>query len=246
MRDHYRYQIELVRPDGSVAGQETIAPDWEPAIEWSRLAGLRTHGVWATAQSAEQLVEPIWNQDAGEPHVAGVRLHLGQSVHDSRATEFPASYFAAAAAALQTRLTKDGSLSVNEPIEFRTSAFPALEHAPSPLSHFSSIEIEPPLPLGPAELSLATAHAEQRGEPNVDDLEVLIAPTLLAEAEAVTLDAGACETGGILIGRLHRDITLGDIFIEVTAQIPARHTQSDSVTLTFTTDTWTHARAALA
>jgi hypothetical protein len=53
------------------------------------------------------------------------------------------------------------------------------------------------------------------------------------------------ETGGILIGMLWRDAAAGEIFAEVTAQIPALHTTGTEVKLTFTPETWAAADAAL-
>ncbi|HNT89567.1 MAG TPA: hypothetical protein PKL84_17020, partial [Candidatus Hydrogenedentes bacterium] len=58
-------------------------------------------------------------------------------------------------------------------------------------------------------------------------------------------DAGPCETGGMLIGRLCRDADAGELFAEVTAQLPAEHVQADSASLTFTGETWAAARDAI-
>jgi hypothetical protein len=75
---------------------------------------------------------------------------------------------------------------------------------------------------------------------------VFVSPAVVEEATALTLDEGASETGGILIGHLHRDPVSGQVFVEITAQIPARHTVGSSVKLTFTADTWTDVRATIA
>ena len=63
--------------------------------------------------------------------------------------------------------------------------------------------------------------------------------------EALTLEAGSAETGGILIGHLYKDASLPEIAVVVTAQIPARHTVSKTTKLTFTAETWTAVQAAL-
>ena len=57
--------------------------------------------------------------------------------------------------------------------------------------------------------------------------------------------ASGRETGGILIGRLHHDAALPEIFAEVSAQIPAEHTLGTVARLTFTAETWSAASAAI-
>ena len=73
---------------------------------------------------------------------------------------------------------------------------------------------------------------------DADDMPVFVPQHLLDQVAEQTLAERGRETGGILIGNLHRDATLPEIFAEVTAQIPAEHTRGDAVKLTFTPDTW--------
>jgi hypothetical protein len=76
-------------------------------------------------------------------------------------------------------------------------------------------------------------------------MPALIPQSVLNETASLAREAGAFETGGVLIGHLCRDRTLPEIAAVVTAQIPAKHTEAGSVKLTFTCDTWTSVRAAL-
>ncbi len=84
------------------------------------------------------------------------------------------------------------------------------------------------------------------GDGDASDIEVVVPEAVLEETRALTLQAGERETGGILLGHLCRDGERGDIGVEVTAHLPARHTVGDAVKLTFTSDTWTDVRAAVA
>ena len=68
---------------------------------------------------------------------------------------------------------------------------------------------------------------------------------VLDEARELTLSVTGKETGGVLIGQLHRDPGLGVLFAEVTAQIPARHVEANATKLSFTAATWTEVQAAL-
>jgi hypothetical protein len=57
--------------------------------------------------------------------------------------------------------------------------------------------------------------------------------------------AGNRETGGILIGHLHRDAEAAELFVEITAQIPVAHAPAAVNKLTFTPETWTAAQNAV-
>jgi proteasome lid subunit RPN8/RPN11 len=78
-----------------------------------------------------------------------------------------------------------------------------------------------------------------------DDVHVFIPRQVVEEAVAIANRARTVETGGVLVGSLHRAASTGDIFVEVTAQVPALHTESSAATLTFTPETWSAVRAAI-
>ena len=65
-------------------------------------------------------------------------------------------------------------------------------------------------------------------------MPVFVSRRVLDEAAERTHAEEGSETGGILIGKLWRDADAGEIFAEVTAQIPAEHTSGSNVKLTFT------------
>ena len=69
---------------------------------------------------------------------------------------------------------------------------------------------------------------------------------MIEETVELMVRAGGKETGGILIGHLHRDPGRRQLFLEVTAQIPAQHAEQELARLTFTPETWTAVDAALA
>jgi hypothetical protein len=76
-------------------------------------------------------------------------------------------------------------------------------------------------------------------------MPVFIPRRILDEAATLTMQTEHHETGGILIGHLHRDTGLPEIFAEATAQIPAEHTHSSATKLTFTAESWSAATAAI-
>jgi len=64
------------------------------------------------------------------------------------------------------------------------------------------------------------------------------------EASVLTRAAGALETGGILIGHVCRDSSVPELFLEVTAQIPAP-ARSQLTRLSFSPDTWSVVQALI-
>lgn len=83
------------------------------------------------------------------------------------------------------------------------------------------------------------------GPDNGRDIPLFVRGHVLTEAAALTRQAGVNETGGILVGFLHRDPDIPEVFLEVTAQLPAEHARSELASLTFTADTWNAAQSAI-
>ena len=245
--DDYLFMLELSRDTGESLGRVAIVPDWDPAVEWTRLAGLRAHGVWAADSSAERGVEPLWHNRLGEPFVDRFRVHLAAPTC-AWFEDFPATkYFADAARDASARLVESGTVQAGDHVRYRPTAFARSDRAaPSSPFQFDAADAPPRLALKDTPVTRLLDASTPCGDAQPADVEVFVPQSVMEEASALTAGAGASETGGILIGHLHRDGERGEIFVEVTAQIPARHTASDALKLTFTSDTWTDVRAALA
>jgi len=94
--------------------------------------------------------------------------------------------------------------------------------------------------------SARAASAVAQGDANPGDLEVVVPQTVIDQVCALTTAAGSNETGGVLLGHLCRHRAGADVGLEVTAQVPAKHTVSEPEKLTFTSETWTDVRSAVA
>jgi hypothetical protein len=246
--DLYRYVLELFRTSGEALSQVALTPDWEPAVESARFTGLRSFGWWTTQSGADRHVDPLWDRELGEPYVGAFRVHLAAPGGPEWFEDFPATtYFGEAAREAAAQLVESGSLNKGDRAAYRLAAFarPSAETVP-PAFTFDSVDRTPPLVLRQTALSGLLASSAPSAEADSRDAEVLLPHGVVDEATALTREAGAQETGGILIGHLHRDPATYEIFLEVTAQIPARHTRGDAVRLTFTSDTWTDVRTAIA
>ena len=144
-------------------------------------------------------------------------------------------------------MVEQGVLQPGERFQFRVAAVCDTSHVDSSPVSAAVRTVEASLPLEDTAIKPFLAQAEARGPQSVAEMPVFIPARILDEAAARVADAGKNETGGILIGRLARDVsrTPGEIFLQVTAQIPARHAIEEKVSLTFTAETWTAVRAAV-
>jgi hypothetical protein len=247
VHDGYQYMLDFYRADGSAAGQVAITPDWGPALEWVHFQGVRQARLPAVTAVGSAEIEPLWHSTLGPPHLAAVRVMLldgGGFSHD-----LPISYFRRSARQAASELVERGSLQVGENYRYLVSAFgaPAADASTVAAADFSVEEVAQPLPLHESQLAsfLAAASPGSSGT-DATDVPVFVHRQVLDEAAALAEAAGDFETGGVLVGKLHRDGSIPEVFIEVTAQIAAPHTRSESAKLTFTADTWTAVRAALA
>ncbi len=237
--------MELLRPDGTTIGRASLEPDWEPAIEWSRLTGLRTLGVWAPESRAERSLEPLWHSRLGEPYMRGFRIRLASQDGVAWHEDFSVRYFGSLARAAAVQLVEAGALDTSEGFLYRALAYAHDEGSPEGPDSFTVVDHPPPLAIREASRSALMDLSAPGGDVNREDFEVFLPQTILEQASALTAGAGEMETGGVLIGHLGREPGQPDIWAEITALIPARHTVGQSTKLTFTSDTWTDVRRAV-
>jgi proteasome lid subunit RPN8/RPN11 len=257
--DGYTYALSFFRADGSAAGQVAVTPDWAPALECVHFAGIREGRLPAVTVAPPATVEPLWHTQVGEPYVSGFRVAIppngaqpdrrdDAALAGAMSREFPVAYFRGLAQQASAGLVEQGTIKEAEVFHYLVCAFSTQGVAPKPgVLDFAVEEVEQQLPLAESSLESYFHGAEPVGsfEAGVD-VPVFIPARVLDEATALARAAGDVETGGVLVGRLHRDSSVPEIFIEVTALIPAQHTQSESTKLTFTAETWAAVRAALA
>jgi hypothetical protein len=242
--DHYRYEVELIADDGRVLGAVPAEPDWEPALECAAFSAVRRGRLPALSSAPAGQVEPLWDAARGRPFVAGFRLH----VDGAEPADLPLAYLWPAARAAASRLIESGALQPGASFRYRVHALPA-PAAPDSDGDlgFAIEEVPTALPVSEGLLADFLVRAVRAGPaPEADEFPVFIARSVLDEAVARARAHPDVEVGGLLAGRLWRDAALPEMFLEVTAQFPARHTVADATTLTFTAETWTAFEAAMA
>jgi hypothetical protein len=138
--------------------------------------------------------------------------------------DFPTAYFSDAAAQASSELVRRGKLAAGDTYLFQVVAFAGNGNGKPAIGlALEVVEEKPLIELAETRLEDLQRRSSPAGIVDADDMPVFIPDRVLAEAAALTHAAEGCETGGILIGRLHRDAALPEIFVEVTAQIPAEH-----------------------
>jgi len=244
----YQYTVVLYREDGAPIGHAAVATDFEPALEWARFLGMRLGRVSPVLSADGGEIAPIWDPHSGEPFIAGFHAAVAGGNGREFGCDIPIQYFRGAARNLAARYVQDGLLKEKERFLYGAAALPrpdAPTCAAEAPTRCTVRRLEQRLPLNDLSLDRLLGRAEVGKVVDPVDMPVFIPREVLEEAAVLTRQAGSLETGGILVGWLHRDASCPEIFAEVTAQIPAQHTQSDLTRLTFTADTWTAARAAI-
>lgn len=246
MNCSYRFVLEIRGTDGTSVYNGALDPDWEPALQGTRLAGLRRMNVWH-GQGEACLIEPVWDVESGPPKTHGLRVHMRDGDRHWSAEFSTNEYFAESARAVVAAQLVAGDVAAEDQVRYAVSAYKIdAERHESAANRLSVVDRPQPLAVRHRDFGARCARSAARGEENDADVEVIVPQAVLDQVCALTDAAGERETGGILIGHLCRDETRDDVGVEVTAQIPARHTVAEPEKLTFTSETWTDVRAAVA
>jgi hypothetical protein len=255
---NYRYTIDVLAEDGRSLESTVVAPDWNAAVEWAHFEGIRTGRLPAVTGTSPSRIEPIWDARAGEPIVTGFRIVMPSASGGELARDIPRSYLRSIAQDLSAGLVKKKLLEPGDAYRWTVSAFPFGSDATAAdavADDFLLEDVPKPLPVDDASLGafLGGSSFVKDGDGDggaAPEVPVFLPQEIMDEAVALARQAGDVETGGVLVGKLHRDRDAAngtrELFLEVTAQIPAQHTVSDSSKLTFTADTWSAVRAAIA
>lgn len=253
---HYALQLYQREPHALLATQ-SVEPDWIPALEWARFQAVRE----CCAPQIELgeprgQIEPVFDREHGAPYVAALRAVAESANGASCEAEIPLTYFHELARSASSPLVAAGRLAAGELFEYRVCAY---AHPPERAEVVPAGE--PPRPgtweaeitplaqtvrLAARRLDDYLAAAVPQGTITTEQFAVLIPASVLGECIELMRRAAAVETGGILLGHLRRDLERRDIFVEVTAQIPAQQAQQELCRLTFTPETWASVEAALA
>ena len=239
----FQFSLEFTGPDKQPLGQFSVAPDWLPAEEALRFESLR-QGNDAVLRSGDIHVSPVWSE-TGPPLVAGFSF----SAPGAPAVSIPVSFLRTEARKIEQTLVDQEKLKKGDAYTFKTLAY-ARTNSPAPAKRdFFNIEeevVEAPLTEREIDELISRSSTDDDELEAASPLRVFIPQEILDETRELGEAAGNMETGGLLIGHLHRDPVQPVLFLEVTAQIPAAHTSASATSLSFSDETWFAARAAIA
>ncbi len=181
----YRYAIEIYDGGNRLVDQAPASVDWDPALEWTWLQGLRRGELQLTDGTRSSAIVPQWHPDFGQPYVAGFRVTI-LAEHAAGVSEvFSTDYFRSAANAAARRLVEEDRLTNRDGTRFLALAFFNEDHAQAgPAPPFRITEAPPHLTLGRSSLAEFTARSTRvtaAGETNGDGVPIVIPRRVLDE-----------------------------------------------------------------
>jgi hypothetical protein len=245
-KSDHRFVAELFHADKKSAGEATFEPDFEPAVSWTALAAAQDHECPRGLHGGPAQVEPVWAGDSGQPHVEAFRVRLANGSDRPFACDFGLDYVAGSVHELALRFVQEGKLADGETYTYRVFAYP-VPPAAAEERGFGITSTNSPLRIveRPIDELMARSREIAPERSASGDLPVFVPQQVVDEATEQALAHPEDEVGGVLIGQVCRDPGTRALFVEVTAQIPAVHTQSTSTSLTFTAETWAAVRSAV-
>lgn len=243
----HKFALVLLREEGDVIGNAAVEVDWEPAVNCATFHFQRRGELPIDDTCGTAAILPLWDRDMGPPYCRGFRVSLPRPQQSACISDFPTGYFRRLASIAAGLFIESGKLEKGDVFRYVVVALSSDEppSAPASMSELQVAEQATPLQVQESSLAEWISRAKPVGTVDADDMPVFVPPYLLEQVAAQTLAERGRETGGILIGRLHRDPSVPEIFAEVTAHIPAEHARGDVVKLTFTPETWSAVDAAI-
>lgn len=239
----FRFSAALSDEEGTRLGNVLLDVDWEPAWECARFEWLRA---LRPVADRDARIEPDWDPELGQPGIRGFRIVR----KDTPPIGFPKSFFMPAVRKAAASLVRSGQLGDGDRVRFVPSAHPIAKGTATPAPGASRMELSEPRESWPVTEASLNARNTRPGPGDSspgggDDVPLVVPASLLERVGARSRMAGEVETGGVLVGHLHRDPATSGLWVEVTEQLPASHTVAEMTKLTFTPQTWTDAREQL-
>jgi proteasome lid subunit RPN8/RPN11 len=241
----YHYRLEFFGADRRPVHELTLtAADFARAVESAFFDGLRD-GLYAAYDpplGRERLEPRFTDPDAGSPQSKGFEVVLPTPDGGVYRVAFSSTFFASRAVRLGAEMVRDGRLPKGGRLLYQLAAYlDAAEETPRRGLRISlgPASVEVPLHTGSRR---ALGVAEAWDSPGPEDFPVVIPRRVLEEAVEEARQAPEREVGGVLLGHLRRDPETGEVFLQVTCQVPAEQTEATTTSVTFTPETWARVR----
>jgi proteasome lid subunit RPN8/RPN11 len=241
----YQFRLEFSEPAGPRVLEVPLEKnDFAPAIDAAFLAALR-RGRFAEYLPPSEGVRLVPRfVRGGEPVVSGFRVLLPTPDGGAFTADFEVGVFQGLARRIMVDLAREGKLPLDATLVYHLAARPEREENPA---LGLSLTFDDPEPLVPIRAKSRAALGKTVGwdNPSADDLPVLVHRSVLVDALDEARRRPECEVGGFLLGHLCHDPGSGELFLEVTCHVPAQATEATETSVTFTADSWAHARGVV-
>lgn len=254
----WAWTVTLLDVAGLVLAAVDVEPDWSVAIEWAHWRAVVESGSHPLLGDPGGSVEPVWAPGGGASVVSAVRVRSA-SGPDPDESEFvlavDSPFFRELARRASAVGVERGALEAGQSYDYRIEARvgsgglgagASSSVSEGGLGDWGFEDVTDRLPVRTASLDARDRRAQARGRgAHGDDTRTFIGESVLAAVDEGARSAGDVEVGGVLLGYVSRDTGSGAYFVDVTAQVPARHTEATRSSLTFTAETWAdvHAQA---
>jgi hypothetical protein len=250
----YQYIAEIYKGQKlECVGKLILKPDFAPALEWARFEVIRRDPSRPLVLDVDaETISPAWHDQLGSPYLAAFNAVVPVAGSSDVAFEIPLSYCEHLVQAGAQKLVQKGSLDAGDVYQYLVCAYErqdstdAADRGAGSPARFSVQPICRAMEADEQPMSRYLDAASEQGPNDDDPMKVFVPRRVLDETSSLLEEAGDVETGGVLIGHLRRDSPGRDVFLEVTAQIPARHAEHECTRLTFTPETWSDVDAAVA
>lgn len=250
---HHGFVVLLSRSgagpdDEGRLGAFALDVDFSPAVEAAKFAAARVGELPLGASVARATIVPRTSRLDGPPFLMGVSVVLDLGGGRERVEHFGNAFFEAHAQLAAEGLVRDGKLKPGEEFSYRIAARHLGDERARPVDASTKHVVTKALSASwvPHTSSLAERF---RGAAPIGDVVLedppLFVPASVAKAiieHAVAARPNEC--GGVLLGHVLRDPDERELFVEVTAHVPAPAQQS-ATRFKFSSEIWGAADAAI-
>jgi proteasome lid subunit RPN8/RPN11 len=244
----YCFRLEFWKNKTGRIHEVPLAPgDFSRAVEAAFFDGLRK-GVFPDYDfHAEQaVIEPRFvRPGSGSPRVASFEVALPTPDGGGNCLAFERDFFHNLVRRVAKELIAAGKVVEDGVLLYQLAAY--LDEVEKPRTRGLSIELEsemPEIPIRPGSRR-ALGTSEAWDGPRPEDFPVFIPRRVVEESVEEARRAPEREVGGVLLGHLRRDREDGELYLEVTALVPAEETEATELSVTFTSATWARAREVI-
>jgi len=238
----YRFRLECWQTRGRPLLEVPLErPDFDRAVQATFFQALREGKFAEYAPPLDSIrIVPRFPNGASAL-TAGFSVVIPTPDGDEVRNDFSPEYFRSFALSRLAQQVIESQKEIDGTIVYQLSAYLDDERDKSDSFGMLLEDEAPVIPI--RSVSRATLGATKKlDSPDDRDMPVLIERHVIDDALETANIAPEREVGGFLLGHLCRDPETNEVFLHVTAHVPAEGTEGDETSVTFTAATWARGR----